>query len=317
MNSDVTVAVLKGGFSSERSVSLRSGAAIERGLEQAGYDVLSIDVHDEEIPELDDHHIDVAFIALHGSFGEDGGLQLVLEAKGIPYVGSGVSASQSAMDKVRSKDVFISQGIPTAPYVVISQTEAWEQHQRWLRKVGFPVVVKPPREGSSVGTTIARDKFELQHALETAYRFDDEALVERFIRGRELTVGIVDNEPLPIVEIKTGRDFYDYRAKYKAPDTQYVLEPDLGLESSIEVKVTALNAFWALGCEGFARVDLILGRDGVPYVLEINTIPGFTERSLLPKAAERAGLSFSELCCRLVQIALTADRPSLVAAAGD
>lgn len=317
MNSELTVAVLKGGFSSERSVSLRSGAAVERGLQEAGYDILSIDVQDEDIPELDAHHIDVAFIALHGSFGEDGGLQLVLEGKGIPYVGSGVSASELAMDKVASKDVFISQGIPTAPYVVIPHREAWQQHERWLKKVGFPLVVKPPREGSSVGTTIVRDPAELQHALEVAYRFDDEALVEKFVRGRELTVGVVDDEPLPVIEIKTGRQFYDYNAKYKAPDTDYVLEPNLGLESSIEVKVTALNAFWALGCEGFARVDLILGSDGVPYVLEINTIPGFTERSLLPKAAARHGMSFPELCSRLVRIALTADRSSVVAAAGD
>ena len=317
MNSELTVAVLKGGFSSERSVSLRSGAAVERGLREAGYDVLPIDVQDEDIPELDARHIDVAFIALHGNFGEDGGLQLVLEAKGIPYVGSGVSASQLAMDKVASKDLFISQGIPTAPYVVIPHTEAWQQHKRWLRKVGLPLVVKPPREGSSVGTTIVRDPSDLQHALEVAYRFDDDALVEKFVRGRELTVGILDDEPLPIIEIKTSRQFYDYNAKYKAPDTDYVSNPDLGLESSIEVKVTALNAFWALGCEGFARVDLILGSDGVPYVLEINTIPGFTERSLLPKAAAQHGMSFSELCSRLVRIALTADRSSVVAAAGD
>ena len=314
MNSEVTVAVLKGGTSSERDVSLKSGAAVERGLRDAGYDVISIDVKDDEVAELDEQPVDVAFIALHGSFGEDGGAQALLESKGIAHVGLGIAASELAMDKVASKDVFLSHGIPTAPYVVIPRDEPWDRHVRWFDKVGFPLVVKPPREGSSVGATIVKQPGDLEHALDVCYRFDHEALVEKFVRGRELTVGLLADEALPIVEIKTGREFYDYDAKYRAPDTEYIVEPDLGPEHSIEVKTTALKAFWALGCEGFSRVDLILGHDGVPYVLEINTIPGFTERSLLPKSAARAGMSFPDLCSRITRLALVKERDEVVAA---
>lgn len=314
MNSEVTVAVLKGGTSSERDVSLKSGAAVERGLRAAGYHVVPIDVRDTEVPELGDCHVDVAFIALHGSFGEDGGVQALLEAKGIAYVGSGIAASELAMDKVASKDVFVSHGIPTAPYVVIPRDEPWDRHVRWFDKVGLPLVVKPPREGSSVGATMVRRRADLESALSVCYRFDDDALVEKFVRGRELTVGVLDDEPLPIVEIRTGREFYDYDAKYRAPDTEYILEPALGPDHTSEVKATALKAFWALGCEAFSRVDLILGHDGVAYVLEINTIPGFTERSLLPKAAAHVGMSFPELCSRITRLALVKQRDEAVAA---
>ena len=302
------VAVLEGGFSSERDVSLKSGAAVERGLAQAGYHVIPIDVKDSKIAELDAHDVDVAFIALHGAFGEDGGVQALLESKGIPYTGSGIYASKLGMDKLATKDTLVSNGISTPSYVAIKSHDHMAQHWPWIDKVGFPLVVKPPCEGSSVGTSIVRRPADLATALACCYQHDSRALIEKYVPGRELTVGIVDGEPLPIVEIKPGDDFYSYEAKYRAPDTEYIVEPDMGLELELEIKTTALKAYWSLGCAGFARVDVMLGRDGAPYVLEINTIPGFTERSLLPKAADYAGITFPDLCGRIVRLAIARRR---------
>ncbi len=304
----LNVAVLKGGFSTEREVSLKSGAAVERGLAEAGHHVIPIDVKERRIPELDEYDLDVAFIALHGAFGEDGGVQALLESKGIPYTGSGIYASRVAMDKLATKDTLISSRVPTPPYVAIRASDHMAAHWPWIEKVGLPLVVKPPREGSSVGTTIVRQSVDLPRAMALCYQYDECALLEKFIPGRELTVGILDNEPLPIIEIKPGDEFYSYDAKYKSPETEYIMEPDLGADLTMEIKMTALNAYWSIGCDGFARVDIMLGHDGAPYVLEINTIPGFTERSLLPKAAAHAGLSFSELCSRIAHMAVAKRR---------
>lgn len=315
MDEPLTIAVLKGGISSEREVSLKSGAAVTRGLRTAGYDVIPVDVRDSELRELDTLPIDVAFIALHGTFGEDGGVQMLLENKGIPYTGSGVSASELAMDKLASKDMFVFHGVNTPSYVAVPEGESLSEHAVWVDKVGYPLVVKPPREGSSMGASIVRREGDVAPAFRSCYRFDDEALVEQFIQGRELTVGVIDHEPLPIIEIKTSREFYDYNAKYHAPDTQYILDPDLEPELAEEIKEMASRAFDALGCEGFGRVDFMLGLDGVPYVLEINTIPGFTERSLLPKAAAHAGIGFPQLCGRLARMALVTQRDQAAAAA--
>jgi len=308
MSKKLNVAVLKGGFSSERAVSLKSGAAVERGLLEAGHHVVSIDVKDTRIAELEAHDLDVAFIALHGAFGEDGGVQALLEAKGIAYTGSGIYSSKTCMNKLATKDTLVNNGIPTPSYAAIRAHDHMAKHWPWIEKVGLPLVVKPPCEGSSVGATIVRSEGALPSAMALCYQYDSVALLEKYIPGRELTVGILDNEPLPIVEIKPGDEFYSYEAKYSAPGTEYVLEPDLGYDLVMDIKMTALNAFWSVGCDGYARVDIMLGHDGVPYVLEINTIPGFTERSLLPKAAAHAGVTFPELCSRLAHMAVAKRR---------
>jgi D-alanine-D-alanine ligase len=295
------IAVLLGGFSSEREVSLRSGAAVAKALRERGHEVCEVDVRDERVAGLDGARPDVAFIALHGAFGEDGGVQALLESKGIPYTGSGPAASRRAMDKVEAKDRFLAAGVPVAPHITVRRDEGERGVLERILAFGMPVVVKPRAEGSSVGVTIHKVPDALDRGLAEAFRYHPEALVERFIAGRELTVGILEDRALPVVEMKPAREFFDYEAKYQDDRTVYIVDPPLGAAERERVQAAARDAHRALGCEGFSRVDLILTAAGEPCMLEVNTVPGLTERSLLPKAARAAGIEFPELCERIVR----------------
>jgi D-alanine-D-alanine ligase len=295
------IAVLLGGFSSEREVSLRSGAAVAKALRSLGHEVHEVDVRDERVEALDGVRPDVAFIALHGRFGEDGGVQALLGSKRIPYTGSGPEASRVAMDKAEAKRRFASAGVPVAPDVLVRASDGLAAAESAALAFGLPLVVKPVAEGSSVGVTVHHTASRLAEGLQEAFRHGGAALVERFVAGRELTVGILEDRALPVVELKPARAFYDYEAKYRDDRTVYVVDPPLAAAERDAVQAAALAAHRALGCEGFSRVDVILSREGRPCVLEVNTIPGMTDRSLLPKAARAAGIEFPALCERIAR----------------
>ncbi len=280
------VAVLKGGPSAEREVSLASGAAVAGALRARGYDVAELDVTAPAL-ELPDG-VEAVFIALHGVFGEDGAAQALLEQRRIPFTGSGSAASRLAFDKAATKRVFERRGISTARYEVLRRGDP--------RTLRLPVVVKPPRQGSSIGLSKVTAEDEWAPALEAALSHDGEALVEAFVPGAELTVGIVGDQVLPVVEIRAPEGHYDYRAKYTKGLTEYLVPAPLDPELTQLCQSLAWRTFEALGCRGLGRVDIRLTPEGHAYVLEMNTIPGFTETSLLPKAARAAGLEFGDLC---------------------
>jgi len=285
------VAVLKGGMSSEREVSLRSGAAIAQGLRDGGYNVLELDIQSEEfsIPA----GIEAVFIALHGQFGEDGQIQQILIQKGIPFTGSGAESSRISFDKVLTRQRLEARGIPVPAGEVL--------HVASERTLAVPLVVKPPREGSSVGCHLVFDEAEWENAFADAARYSEDVLVEAYIPGRELTVGVVDGEALPVVEIQTAGEWYDYDAKYVTGDTNYCVPADLDARLASQLQAIALETFHALDAAGMGRVDFRLSPSNEPYVLELNAIPGFTATSLLPKAAQAAGIGFSELCGRIME----------------
>ena len=287
------VAVLKGGISAEREVSLESGAAIAAGLRTAGYDVTEIDVisSDFTVPA----GVDAVFIALHGTFGEDGGAQARLEVLGIPYVGAGVEASRIAFDKLLTEQCLMAAGVPVPDSEVLRAGQS--------RTLSLPVVVKPPREGSSVGCHLVFNASEWDAAFAEALTHDAEVMVQQFIPGREFTVGIVNGQVLPVVEIVPAGEWYDYAAKYQADTTRYVVPAELSSEKTEEMQNVALKTFEALGARGFGRVDFRMTPSGDLFVLELNTIPGFTSHSLLPKAAAAAGIEFPELCDRIMRTA--------------
>ena len=287
------VAVLKGGVSSEREVSLRSGAAIAQGLREGGYIVEEVDVTSRELclPE----GVEAVFVALHGQFGEDGGVQAILQERGLPYTGSNVESSRISFDKVLTRAQLIPCGVPVPQGEVLSAGDE--------RTLSVPLVVKPPREGSSVGCHLVFDEADWEGAFNDAVSFSGEALVEEYIAGRELTVGIVGREVLPVVEILPAAEWYDFAAKYVTGDTQYQVPAVLEPQITKTLQDLALKTFDALGAEGFGRVDFRLSPEGRPYVLELNAIPGFTASSLLPKAAQEAGIGFSALCCRIMDLA--------------
>ena len=293
-----------GGISSEREVSLKSGKAVCEALKEAGHIVYPIDVTDESLREVRKLSPDVAFIALHGRFGEDGGAQAKLESWGIPYTGSDAQASRAGMNKMASKCFFISHDVPTPAFRLVDVRQSWDHYQEAIEDLSLPVVIKPVREGSSVGVSIARDYEDVRRGLDEAFRYGDRAMFERYVRGRELTVGILSQRPLPVIEIRPHRVFFDFKAKYEDPDTRYITEPSLDEKLCAEVRTYALAAHRAVGCTGFSRVDLLLEEDGCCHVLEVNTIPGLTDRSLFPLAAKAAGIEFPELCDKLVRLAL-------------
>ncbi len=304
------VAVLMGGISPEREVSLSSGRAVARALEEAGYAVTPIVVNDDQLRELDGADVDVAFIALHGCFGEDGGVQRLLEARGIPYTGSGVRASRMAMDKAEAKWTFVLSGIPTPKFMTMKRGQPIQELEGlMIERLPMPLVVKPSNSGSSVGVSVVHKIRELPQALETAFRYDEKAIIERYIRGRELTVGILGDEALPVVEIRPAREFYDSSAKYEDNDTRYITAPDVPDVILDRARQLALKAHLKLGCSGFSRADMMLSKDMELFLLEVNTIPGFTERSLMPMAAEVAGISFPELCSEIVSLADSGVKP--------
>ncbi|MFH1022913.1 MAG: D-alanine--D-alanine ligase [Planctomycetota bacterium] len=300
------VTVLMGGVSSEREVSLRSGAAVTKALEARGWRVRPFDVTDRELAGITRDDTDVAFIVLHGTFGEDGAVQAILGKRGIPYTGSGPEASRLAMEKPLAKERFVQNGIPTPPWRTLRAGD--EKQGSFLDglvgAVGLPVVVKPAAEGSSVGVSIVREGGGVRRAVDEALRHGDQVILERFVKGRELTVGILEDKSLPPIAIVPGREFYDYQAKYSDPGTRYTEEMPYSAGIVTAIRAMGLRAHQSLGCADFSRVDIIVSEDGAPFVLEVNTIPGMTDRSLLPKAARAEGISFEELCDRLARLAL-------------
>ncbi len=298
------IAVLMGGVSEEREVSLKSGRAVVSGLKKAGYEAMPFDVTEENLDGIEQLNPDAAFVALHGSFGEDGDVQQLLEERRIPYTGSGPRASQRCMDKLETKRTCVRNSIPTADYAVARRDEDPSRIRSQADELGYPLVCKPIGSGSSVGISLVRKESQLDDAMERAFDTGQDALLERYVKGRELTVGVIEGQPLPMVEIVPERDFFDYHAKYKDENTRYITPVAL-LETVYRRAVeSAVNAYESLGCRHFARVDLIHGYDGNLHVMEINTIPGFTPRSLLPMAAAEAGIEFPDLCGRIVSLAL-------------
>jgi D-alanine-D-alanine ligase len=303
------VAVLKGGRSLERGVSLRSGARVEDALERLGHEVLPIDVGSDLVKRLIAEPPDLAFVAMHGVGGEDGTVQELLEILGIPFTGPSAAACARCMDKVQAKDAIEDAGLPTPHWFAFNQTAfrefgAADALGRLEETLGFPLVVKPSRGGSSLGVRFARSAGEVPQALVSAFSYDDRVLLERFVDGRELAVSILGDEPLPTVEaiLLTG-DRYDFEARYEIGRTRFDVPADLTAAEHRTVIDAALGTYRALGCTGFARIDLILGEDG-PWLLEANAIPGLIDTSLLPQAAEAAGLSFEDLVERILDLAL-------------
>ena len=303
------VAVLKGGRSLERQVSLRSGTRVEGALARLGHEVVPVDVGLDLIQRLREAEPDVAFVALHGRDGEDGTVQELLEILGIPFTGPSAAACARCMDKVQGKDAIDEAGLPTPDWFAFNQTAfrefgAADALGRLEETLGFPLVVKPSRGGSSLGVRFARSPGEVPQALISAFSYDDRILLERFIDGRELAVSILGDKPLPIVEaILLEGDRYDFEARYEIGRTRFACPAELSAEEERAVVEAALGTYRALGCSGFARVDLILDDEG-PWLLEANAIPGLTDTSLLPQAAEAAGLSFEQLVERILDLAL-------------
>jgi D-alanine-D-alanine ligase len=277
-------------------VSLATGAAVATALRARGYEVAEIDAAGDLAPSLAAAAPDVVFIALHGRWGEDGTVQGFLEILGIPYTGSGVLASSLAMDKVLSKRVFASLAIPTPDFEVLEPGEAAS-----TIRLGAPLVAKPPREGSTIGVAVARTDAEIPAAVAAARAHSPDVLVERFVRGRELTVGVIDGESLPVVEIQPEGGFYDFASKYTPGRTRYTCPAALPAEVEMAVREAGRRAYRALGCAGAARVDVLLDERSDPWVLEVNTIPGMTPTSLLPKAAAAAGMDFETLVERILR----------------
>lgn len=288
------VAVLMGGISSERDVSLRSGAGIAQGLIDAGCDVTSVVLDEESIEGRIPAGTEAVFIALHGGYGENGKVQADLNRLGIPYTGPGAKASAIAIDKVATKKEFIKAGIPTPAYQILDAGEA-------KTSLKFPLAVKPPRDGSSVGLTCPCYPEEWEKALETARKIDERVLVEEYIPGREWTASVVAGEALPIIEIAPNCGVYDYASKYTKGATVYTPLDDTPL--TLKCKALALKACEAIGARGLSRVDFRVTEAGECYALEVNTVPGFTATSLVPKAAAKAGLSFSETCVKILNLA--------------
>jgi len=302
------IAVLYGGSSNEREISLKSGKSVYKALIDAGLDALLLDVSGDIRDIIGSAAMDVAFIALHGRFGEDGTVQKILEDAGIPYTGSGVDASRLALDKIASKKVFSENSIPSPAYAVLKKDDfkniAANDGLNIVERLGWPLVIKPRFEGSSIGLSIARDEASLRKSIEKAFLYGGEAMIEEYIDGRELTVGILGGRALPIIEIVPPKGVYDYEAKYSSPDTQYLVPAPIDGRASKIAGELAESAHAALGCRSFSRVDMMMDKMGRIFVLEVNTIPGMTDRSLLPKAAEATGISFSELCVKLVKDAV-------------
>ncbi len=301
------IAVLSGGRSAERAISLQSGRAVCRALAARGRCVIPIDPAETDLAHYDWSGIDVAFIALHGAFGEDGQVQRVLEEAGVAYTGSDVQVSRLAFSKSASKERFLQHHVPTPAYVLIHEADTADTILGHARGLGFPLVVKPDAQGSSLGVSLVNSPDDLPKALARCFHLDAFGLLETAIRGSEWTVAVIDDETLPVIKIETPRAIFDYQAKYEDDATQYLLDFDEPRETVERIALTARNACRALGTRGLARVDLRLDQFQRPWVLEVNTIPGLTDHSLAPKAAARLGMDLGELCERLIQACLTSE----------
>jgi D-alanine-D-alanine ligase len=300
------IGVLMGGASSEREISLKSGHSVFDALSQLRLDVVGIDIvtdnPEENVRLINSRNIQCAFIALHGRFGEDGGIQKILDGLSLPYTGSGVRASQLAMDKIASRKIFEAQGLAVPEYRIIERA-TYSSDWQGKFSLSFPLVVKPATHGSSIGLTIVDKKEGLPQAIDLAFSYDQRIVVENYIRGREITVGILDEQPLPVIEIVPKKRFFDYEAKYQTGMTDYVVPAQLEAAVARAAQDAGLAAHKSLGCFGCSRADMILSNENIPFVLEINTIPGLTATSLLPKAAKVVGLDYGELCLKLISLA--------------
>jgi len=300
------ITVLMGGPSDEREVSIMSGRAIAGALEEVGHRVTRADILPKDTSALDRPGIDVVFIALHGDFGESGQVQELCEQRGLRYVGSSPRASELALDKAAAKQVFKQSGLATPDWMIIEEFHKPGARKAWLTEIPVPVVVKPVTGGSSIDISIARDEAARDEAIEELLDKNGRAMVERFVSGREFTVGILGDKPLPVLEVVPAREFYDYIAKYEDDSgTEYVFDHGLEPELTKRIQDEALIAHNCLRCRDLSRVDFVLNGQQLPEVLEINTIPGFTSHSLVPKAAQKAGIGFERLVDALVAMALT------------
>lgn len=304
IKSHLKVAVLAGGIGEERQVSIQSGNCVAGALSVAGVNVTVADITSGNMEILEDEGIDVFFVALHGRFGEDGQLQQILEDKSLIYTGSGPAASKLTFDKIASKKVFAKTSINTPKAVEFDNETDIGQLEKQLEQLAAGYVIKPIRQGSSVGVSIVSDRRKVVSTAQQCLAEFGDCMIEEFIEGRELTVSILCNQPLPIIEIQTKRDFYDYHAKYVDQRTKFLFDTITDSVLTKKIQQVSLDCFNALGCSGFGRVDFMMGEDEKIYVLEVNTIPGFTTHSLLPMAAAKMGLSMSDLCIEIIEAAL-------------
>jgi len=302
------ITVLMGGPSRERAVSLDSGRAVAEALARRGHRVTTADIGPDNVAALDREGIEVVFIALHGAFGESGDVQRLCEERGLVYVGSAARASELAMDKARSKRLFRRAHLATPDWVVVDRATASAARSAAVAEIGAPCVCKPLDGGSSVDVTVAHDDAARDAALEALLDAYGLAMVERYVAGREMTVGILADRPLPVVEVRTRRAFYDWAAKYDDDATEFIIAPPLPASVAEHLRAAGLTAHKALGCKDFSRVDFILDDGGTAWVLEVNTIPGFTSHSLLPKAAGAMNVPFDQLCEQIVHLALARAR---------
>ncbi|MBM3251709.1 MAG: D-alanine--D-alanine ligase [Candidatus Omnitrophica bacterium] len=298
------IGVLMGGISSERDISLKSGKAVYNALNSGKLDVVAIDLTTEDEPEvrsiLKKSGISIAFIALHGKFGEDGTIQGILGGLSIPYTGSGVSASRLAMDKIASRRIFQEKNIPVPDYEILQMKEKNNLNYKKLKFNSPVLVIKPATQGSSVGVSFVEKETDLPKAIDLAFTYDDRIIIEEYLPGREITVGILEEKPLPIVEIIPKKRFFDFQAKYEKGMTDYAVPAKLPPKIYKNSQEIGLRAHKAIGCSTFSRVDMILKND-TPYVLEVNSIPGLTATSLLPKAALAINIDFLDLCLRIIK----------------
>ncbi|MBI4972388.1 MAG: D-alanine--D-alanine ligase [Candidatus Omnitrophica bacterium] len=300
------IGVLMGGPSTEREISFKSGKAVFAVLKEAGLDAVPIDIETDDkeknISLIKSYHIDCAFLALHGRFGEDGTIQEILQGIGMPYTGSGVKASKLAMDKIASRKIFAQNNLPVPRYKLLAK-DSYNPDYISENNFSLPAVIKPATHGSSIGLSIIEHKNDLTKAAELAFQFDERVIIEEYLKGREVTVGILDRQALPVIEIIPKKRFFDYEAKYTNGMTDYIAPAQLPDSIAKMIQAVALSADQLLDCYGCSRVDMILGENGIPYILEVNSIPGMTENSLLPKAARICGIDFTRLCLRLIELA--------------
>ena len=292
------VAVLLGGKSAEREVSLKSGGMALKALRSRGVDAHPFDPAERSLEDLLKQRFDRVFIALHGRFGEDGTVQGILEWLGIPYTGSGVLASALAMDKLRTKRLWAAEKLPTPAYELLGESTNFRVA---ARKLGVPLMVKPASEGSSIGMSKVRAAAKLEEAYRLAAKYDPVVIAEQFVDGIELTGAILGERALPLIKLETPRDFYDYQAKYVSDDTRYIVPCGLPAEKEQELQELCLAAFRSLGCRGWGRVDLMLNKRGRAFLLEVNTSPGMTDHSLVPMAARAIGMSYEDLCIKILE----------------
>lgn len=300
-----------GGTSEEREVSLRSGKAVAEALTEAGYIVDTLDFNKDSMDRIKAINPDVVFITLHGKNGEDGSIQGYLDIQGIPYTGSGLTASAIGMNKILTKKILKFDNIPTSDFIIISKKDFISNSENVVanvvEKLGLPVVIKAPTQGSSIGTYIIKDKNEVAKAIKDAFEYDNEVLAEKFIDGTEVTASLIGNENpqvLPLIEITSVNEFYDYESKYTPGMCDHIIPARIDDMVTRQINYLSTKVYKLLGCKGFARVDFMVDKDNNPYVLEINTIPGMTDMSLVPDAARAMGISYVELCDKIVKLAL-------------